>query len=46
VHQPAAAALAYQRAHERLSTEPRSPELPDLEAEMADLAPMGPGLAA
>jgi tetratricopeptide (TPR) repeat protein len=47
VHQPAAAALAYRRAHERLSTEPRSPELLDLEAEMADLiAPTGPGLAA
>lgn len=48
VHQPAAAALAYQRAHERLSTEPRSPELLDLEAEMADLiGPTGPpGLAA
>jgi tetratricopeptide (TPR) repeat protein len=37
VDQPAAARLAYERAHEALRTEPRSPELLDLEAEMTGL---------
>jgi tetratricopeptide (TPR) repeat protein len=35
LRQVPAAQRAYERAHERLSTEPRSPELPDLVNEMA-----------
>ena len=37
VDQLEAARLAYERAYESLGTEPRSPELLDLEAEMAGL---------
>jgi len=47
VDELAAARLAYERAHGQLSLEPRSPELLDLEVEMAGFGfPVGPGLAA